>query len=999
MAASHQTRIPLGEWKDRLALSRHKPPELYEKAGDVGNVPHANSLRKTFNALNASAVFCVDDVPALVMCVTDQHDPNTVDTLRKALWNQGLAGALLVISQDEKAVRVFSLAQVSNPKEECLVKCLCFPDDGRELQDFIHSVESGRFWNDHEERFRLRERVDQVLLDHLTQAHQRLCQAQEPLSETQARTVLLQTMFLAYLEDREILDAGSLQDLLQQKHSDGLKKLFAHLSDTFHGDLFTNLCAFGEEESGRNDLSEEHLEILAQFRTGQTRHWGYDFRHIPVEWISAVCDRFLAATGFRRHREGADHTPASLADITVAQVWAELPEQAKRDGMFLDPACGSGMFLVRTLQYLCGEERLRSQSLAGSLKWDSLNRIATRLHGMDTDGGAVRVAVFSLYLALLDEMEPQDIRELVARDDRQLPKLWNESLREQDFFAVPVKSAPDYAAILGNPPWSGRHEGDISAHQWSQKHGYALPDEELAWAFVWKTSAHLSQDGLAAFLLPARSFLHDCAKPAQDSRKRLLRDTSVKRVINFSDLRRGLFDHAARPSSLILFGHLSRKHPQGRFDYWTPKASPGFRSRRVVSVSEAEKEWPMSRMVEENPRLYKHFFWLDEADAKLFRHVSDFTRMESQNWTIGDGIGTSWEESSVHEGGSLTEKPSLDTRDMTPLVQANGSMEDTSYERLAEGRSGSRVIVTSDVSLRKKRLRAAYTEDTFLCTGDVFVIHVPAGEERKAHVLTALLNSKLSLWFAFHETASLGAERPRIDLEEWLRMPFPVVEDRFQPERFEKAEQELARLVSEEWDRAQQGKARTPDAELFEELDRWTYKFFGLTQREIHIIEDTVGHIMPSAMPAPDGFPDIWKPTTPSVREQYADALSQALNKWFERKRVSVRLIARNGDLAVLRASLTEQAQSYREEEADRSLHRVLADLSEQYGIAVPGNLQSVPDFRFFADGYLYLVKSNQRRFWLRSSAFSDSSDIVAGLQESIMEDQREGRIPITAGF
>ena len=994
MAASPQTRIPLGEWKDRLALSRHKPPELYEKASDIGNVPHANSLRKTFSTLNASAVFCVDDVPALVMSVMDQHDPDTVNTLRKALWNQGLAGALLVISQEEQAVRVFSLAQVPDPKGACLVKCLRFPEDERALQDFIHSVESGRFWNDHEERFRLQERVDQVLLDHLTQAHQRLCQASDGLSETQARTILLQTMFLAYLEDREILDAGCLQNLLQQKHSDGLKQLFAHLSDIFHGDLFANLCAFGDQQDSRNDLSEEHLEILAQFRTGQERHWGYDFRHIPVEWISAVCDRFLAATGFRRYREGADHTPASLADITVTQLWAELPEQAKRDGMFLDPACGSGMFLVRTLQYLCGEERLRSQSL----EWDSLNRIVTRLHGMDTDGGAVRVAVFCLCLALLDEMEPQDIRELVARDDRQLPKLWNESLREQDFFELPVKSAPDYAAILGNPPWSGRHEGDISAHQWSKKHGYGLPNEELAWAFVWKTSAHLSQDGLAAFLLPARSFLHDCAKPARDSRQRLLRDTPVKRVVNFSDLRRGLFAHAARPSSLILFGHPARQHPQGRFDYWTPKASPNFRGRRVIEINNMDKHRPAIFQVEKNPRLYKHFFRLDRAESNLFRYVSDcFPRIEDRDWTIGDGLGTSGEESSVHEGGPLTEKPSLDTRDMTSLAQRNGSMERTSYERLAEGCSLSRVIVTSDVSLRKKRLRAAYTEDTFLCTDDVFTIHVPVGKERKARALTALLNSKLSLWFAFHETASLGAERPRMGLEEWLRLPFPEPEDTSDPERSRKAEQELARLVSEEWDRARQGKARMPDAELFEELDRWAYELFCLTQREIRIVEDTVNHIIHAAMPAPADFPDIWKPTTPSVRAQYADALSQALDRWFERKRVSVRLVARNGDLAVLRATLTDQAQSYQEVAADRSLHRVLADLSEQYGIAVPGNLQSVPDFRFFADGYLYLVKPDQRRFWLETAAYSDANKIAWDLEKSLMEDEREGRIPITA--
>ena len=72
------------------------------------------------------------------------------------------------------------------------------------------------------------------------------------------------------------------------------------------------------------------------------------------------------------------------------------------------------------------------------------------MRGWDVDGGAVRVAVFSLYVALLEEVTPPDIQRLMARG-RALPPLHGKTLHRGDFFAV----APDDAradVVVGNPP-------------------------------------------------------------------------------------------------------------------------------------------------------------------------------------------------------------------------------------------------------------------------------------------------------------------------------------------------------------------------------------------------------------------------------------------------------------------------------------------------------------------------------------------------------------------
>lgn len=98
-----------GEWKDRLDLSLREAGELYEDVRDAGRSPHAGAIRAALEDLDASGVFCVQDVPTVVIAELADYDRRRVVDLHAALWNQGLATLLLVLSQD--TVRAFSLAR------------------------------------------------------------------------------------------------------------------------------------------------------------------------------------------------------------------------------------------------------------------------------------------------------------------------------------------------------------------------------------------------------------------------------------------------------------------------------------------------------------------------------------------------------------------------------------------------------------------------------------------------------------------------------------------------------------------------------------------------------------------------------------------------------------------------------------------------------------------------------------------------------------------------
>ena len=246
-----------------------------------------------------------------------------------------------------------------------------------------------------------------------------------------------------------------------------------------------------------------------------------------------------------------------LPDTVTPQVWDTLSAESKDKGVFFDAACGSGLFLVRSFQRLC--ERWKETRKSQTIRWTSLLRIVARLGGCDLNNGAVRVAVFSLYIALLEEVSPANIKLLIKRR-KLLPELWGHTLRSEDFFAL---SQDENCAdvVIGNPPWSSRRGPKRSSAKWCKFPNRPMPSGEDAWAFVWESLQHLKENGVVAFLLPAMRFLHNHAENTVSSRNSFMREARIHRIIYFADLRFQLFEGAVRPAALVIFGRETEESP------------------------------------------------------------------------------------------------------------------------------------------------------------------------------------------------------------------------------------------------------------------------------------------------------------------------------------------------------------------------------------------------------------------------------------------------------
>ena len=317
-------------WKDLLALRNREAPELFERGQRVTDSPYAEEIRKAMDELAITAMFCIQGVPQIAILEQAQYDSDQVLQVHAALWNQGLASVLVVTAED--TIRVFSLARtpgsgdVEQFENQCLIEAIEATAAAISLKDYVYGAESGRLWHEKSEYFDPKERIDSVLLKNLTVAHDLL--TAKGLSADEAQAILIQTMFIAYLEDRGIITSAFFESISRRKHQSLssvlgggdaklLSRLFSQLQRDFNGDLFVAPCSFDNPDHPQR-LSVDTMSILQRFRegreemseaSGQMRFWGYNFKFIPVELISAVYDRFLGHDADARHAAGAYYTP------------------------------------------------------------------------------------------------------------------------------------------------------------------------------------------------------------------------------------------------------------------------------------------------------------------------------------------------------------------------------------------------------------------------------------------------------------------------------------------------------------------------------------------------------------------------------------------------------------------------------------------------------------------------------------------------------------------
>lgn len=460
---------------------------------------------------------------------------------------------------------------------------------------------SGNFFRNpqYSRYFRRDQRADQLMLNDLKALRQKLLHAKPKLPEDICHDLLARVIFIEFLFQRKDSQGNAAlnEDVLSSLHERGILskpykelvsilenrddtyRFFKELNSRFNGDLFPGKAETAEmrEQEWTAEMdrvrADPHLRLLAEFvsgkmevATGQRCLWPrYAFDAIPLEFISSIYEEFVTKQKKDDTRSvpvgeapgaeaaGVHYTPSHLVDLVLDEV---LPwDGAEYDIKILDPACGSGVFLVKAFQRLVH----RWKNARGKPGVGDLRRLLERnLFGVDKERHAVRVASFSLYLAMCDEIEPR----LVWQKNVSFPRLRDRRLVESDFFAedkggfCTTRDRETYELVVGNAPW-GFATDTAESREWAKQWGWKVPNRNLGPLFLCKCAHLVKPNGRIAMLQPAGAMLFNRHSTAASFRRKFFSTYGVEKIVNLSSLRFGLFRNAVSPACMVVM------HPSG----------------------------------------------------------------------------------------------------------------------------------------------------------------------------------------------------------------------------------------------------------------------------------------------------------------------------------------------------------------------------------------------------------------------------------------------------
>ena len=517
-----------------------------------------------------------------------------------------------VILTDFEEFKLFDASLKPNPR---------FPNEGLifdfKYTDYLGNIE--KLWELSKERVeqgsleallprdtkskRLRIPPDKAFLEDLTvwrtelakDIHKQNPEFDVKLLNDVVQKLLDRIIFIRIAEDRKIRPDRELQDIVAQWKEEGKRKsIMTHLFDLFHevnddlnGDIFKpHACERANVDS--NLLAE----IIENLYFPKSR---YRFDAIGVELLGSIYERYLGST-IRvtpqrvkveekpqvRKAGGVYYTPKYIVDYIVKNTVGKIiegktPRQIEKIKI-LDPACGSGSFLLGAYRYLLDyhlEYYRKHTKEAQTQFFDFYHKVGpedlslplrtkamilrNNIFGVDIDPQAVEITMMSLYLKALEGE-----RGLLPKKQHLLPPLSNNikcgnsligyDILEGKLFDDDTKSRINpfdwnsksvgfgeimenggFDIVIGNPPyvriqamkeWAPVEVEFYKGHYSAASKG----NYDIYVVFVEKGLSLLSKRGRMGFILPHKFFNAQYGKPL---RRLLAEGKYLSHIVHF----------------------------------------------------------------------------------------------------------------------------------------------------------------------------------------------------------------------------------------------------------------------------------------------------------------------------------------------------------------------------------------------------------------------------------------------------------------------------------
>ena len=737
------------------------------------------------------------------------------------------------------------------------------------------------------------------------------------VSHEDAISLVGRALFTRFLADRDLLpeDKSETSACLFDTHEIA-KDTSDWLDDKFNGDLlplsddiFESLPAQAYRVLG--DVLRRAEE--GQLSLGWELRWdNLHFAQIPIGVLSQAYELYLRkhAPG-KQKKEGGYFTPRPVADLMVRASFRALErEDAGKTAKVLDPAVGGGIFLLTAFRELVAQHWRADGARPDT---DTLRRILyEQIVGFDINEAALRFSALGLYLLSI-ELDPEP---------RPVDKLRFEELRNRVLYRVKGTEEDEgkalgslgpsvgndhngqYDLVIGNPPWaSATHLPEwkhvcatvsrIAADRKIADPAPPLPNEVLDLPFVWRAMEWAKPNGQIAFALHARLlFAQGDGMPI--ARRALFEALDVTSVVNGAELRQTKVWPRVSAPFCILFGTNRTPGVEAGFRFISPRVENSLNEAGAMRIDSMNAEVVASRKLVYTPDILKILFRGSKADLGILERIRndghptlyDFWSkkigLADQRRLLGSGNGYQKlrESSRVRQRGDglpgvdasyLYGRPEITAAPFRDIVIDSTLLNLFSHKRIHDRRSmdlfaGPQTIIHQSPSTLGERISVAITDEGIVFN-TTFHGYCPGTNPDAAllvRYLALIIGSRFTMWFSLITSGQFGVERDVVEKVILDRIPLPNF-DNFTPQQREEIKHLVAGLQSGEVS--------------WEEVDAWVVRLYGLSQRDLQVIRDTLEF----NLPFPKNKQKAQAPPTSAEREQFCKALRNELEPWCNR--------------------------------------------------------------------------------------------------------------------
>mgnify|MGYP001626196556 CR=1 FL=1 len=308
--------------------------------------------------------------------------------------------------------------------------------------------------------------------------------SQDDIDESVQR-ILDRLIFIRNAEDRG-LEENQLQSNVRQWYSKGkghlvkeISRIYKDYDDNYNSKLFAHhLC---DDLYIENEALQEVIEGLNQSKDNSYR---YDFSIIESDVLGNIYEQYLGnilkktskrakleESKTHRKEQGIYYTPSYIVDYIVKNTVGEYikthtPEEIKKVRI-LDPACGSGSFLIRAYKEL--ENYWKQNSDFAQLTLDSeefyskkVEILKNNIFGVDLDPKAVEIAQLNLLLQISERKHRLPLLQNNIKVGNSLiddPSVSDRAFKWEEQFPEIMKEE-GFDIVIGNPPYFKIFEND-----------------------------------------------------------------------------------------------------------------------------------------------------------------------------------------------------------------------------------------------------------------------------------------------------------------------------------------------------------------------------------------------------------------------------------------------------------------------------------------------------------------------------------------------------------